>query len=73
MKLPLLHGLKRREFLQIGALGLGGLTFADAMRLEAHGAASTAKSVIMVYLPGGPRSLDPENLLRVCQVSVEAT
>ena len=58
MKLPLRHGLHRREFLQIGALGLGGLSLADALRLEAHGAASTAKSVIMVYLPGGPSHID---------------
>ena len=58
MKLPLRHGLHRREFLQIGALGLGGLTLADVLRLEAHGAAATAKSVIMVYLPGGPSHID---------------
>ena len=58
MKLSLCHGLNRREFLQIGALGLGGLTLADALRLEAHGAAATAKSVIMVYLPGGPSHID---------------
>lgn len=58
MKLPLRHGLHRREFLQIGALGLGGLSLADVLRLEAHGAASTAKSVIMVYLPGGPSHID---------------
>lgn len=58
MKLPLLHGLNRREFLQIGALGLGGLSLADVLRREAHGAAVTAKSVIMVYLPGGPSHID---------------
>ncbi len=61
MKLPLRHGLNRREFLQIGALGLGGLTLADVLRLEAHGgngATATAKSVIMVYLPGGPSHID---------------
>ena len=58
MKLPLRHGLNRREFLQIGALGLSGLTLADVLRQEAHGAAATAKSVIMVYLPGGPSHID---------------
>lgn len=61
MKLPLRHGLNRREFLQIGALGLGGLNLADVLRLKAHGgnsSAATAKSVIMVYLPGGPSHID---------------
>lgn len=51
----------RREFLQIGALGLGGLTLGDALGLEARGgqrAAAPAKSVIMVYLPGGPSHID---------------
>ncbi len=55
------NGRNRREFLQIGALGLGGLTLADVLRLEAHGgkgAAATAKSVIMVCLPGGPSHID---------------
>ena len=55
------HGLNRRDFLQIGALGLGGLTLADVLRMKAHGgdsAAATAKSVIMVYLPGGPSHID---------------
>ena len=52
------HGLHRREFLQIGAWGLGGLTSVDALRQKAHGAAATAKSVIMVYLPGGPSHID---------------
>lgn len=55
---PVLH---RREFLRIGALGLGGLTLADVLRLQAHerrGAAATAKSVIMVCLPGGPSHID---------------
>src|ERR1041384_139208 len=55
------HGIHRREFLQIGALGLGGLTLADVLRMKAHGGngtAATAKSVIMVYLPGGPSHID---------------
>src|SRR4249920_1323824 len=55
------NDLNRRAFLQIGALGLGGLTLADGHRLEAHerkGAVATAKSVIMVFLPGGPSHID---------------
>ena len=30
-------GLSRREFLRVGALGLGGLTLADLLRLRAEG------------------------------------
>jgi hypothetical protein len=55
------NSLNRRELLQIGALGLGGLTLADVLRLQAHGAKSAApcaKSVIMVCLPGGPSHID---------------
>ncbi|MDZ4685789.1 MAG: DUF1501 domain-containing protein, partial [Planctomycetaceae bacterium] len=55
------QGLNRREALQIGALGLGGLTLADVLRLEARAgkrSAAPAKSVIMVCLPGGPSHID---------------
>ena len=55
------HGLNRRAFLQFGALGLGGLTLADVLRLsaaEGKGATRPAKSVIMVCLPGGPSHID---------------
>lgn len=54
-------GISRRDFLQVGALGLGGLTLADLLRLQAHGAArprSAVKSIIMVYLHGGPSHID---------------
>ena len=30
-------GLSRREFLHVGALGIGGLTLADLLRLRAEG------------------------------------
>ncbi len=59
----LCDGLSRRDFLAVGALGLGGLTFADVLRARAaNPATSTAKSVIMVYLPGGPSHLDTFDL-----------
>jgi hypothetical protein len=54
-------GLSRRAFFQVGALGLGGLTLADLIRLEAHGAVRADKAnkgIIMVYLPGGPSHID---------------
>jgi hypothetical protein len=51
-------GIRRREFLKIGALG-GALTLADLFRLKATNAATVRnKSVIMVYLLGGPSQLD---------------
>ncbi|MBN9517242.1 DUF1501 domain-containing protein [bacterium] len=53
-------GATRRNFLSVGALTLGGLSLADLLRLEARGADrdSTPKSVIFVYLPGGPSHID---------------
>src|ERR1700720_1913031 len=55
------EAVSRRAFFQLGALGLGGLTLADLLRLKAHGAVrgdSADKSIIMVYLPGGPSHID---------------
>ena len=52
--------VSRRGFLTVGTIGLGGLTLADVLRLEARAdqknyAAITAKadSVIHIFLPGG--------------------
>lgn len=45
----------RREFLQVGALGVLGLSLGDAFQLQAKEDAPKAKaqSVIQIYLPGG--------------------
>src|SRR5262245_1128519 len=52
-------GVSRRDFLQVGALGLGGLTLADLLRIRATAASSTRrKAVIFVYLFGGPSHVD---------------
>jgi uncharacterized protein (DUF1501 family) len=50
----------RRGFLKAGALGIGGLTLADLLRLRAQGAVRfrSLKSIIMVYLHGGPSHID---------------
>jgi len=58
-------GLKRRELLRAGALAFAGLTLPDLLRLE-EATAQTAstisqpkiKSVVILYLSGGPSQLD---------------
>src|SRR3954447_19231743 len=53
-------GITRRSFLQVGMLGLGGLTLPDLLRLRASGAASGAdrRSVILFWLSGGPGHME---------------
>src|SRR5687768_14107880 len=56
-------GIVRRDFLRVGALGLGGLTLAQLLRQEAAAATgSRPKSVIYVVLPGGPSHIDMYDL-----------
>ena len=60
-KQRLCDGLSRRDFLQVGTLAVGGLSLADLLRLTAQGGTSSVsagKSVIMVYLNGGPSHVD---------------
>jgi len=55
----LCDGFSRRSFLTVGALGLGGLTLPDLLRADAaSGNRNNHKSVIMVFLPGGPSHMD---------------
>jgi len=55
--------VSRRSFLQIGAAGVGGLTLADLLRLEAAAATGgTKKSVINIFLSGGPTHMDTFDL-----------
>jgi len=52
-------GVSRRNFLKIGALGLGGLALPQLLEAEAKsGIRNSHKAVIMIYLPGGPPHLD---------------
>jgi hypothetical protein len=52
-------GVSRRGFFQIGAVGLGGLTLADMLRADARaGSPSTPKSIINIFLSGGPSHID---------------
>jgi hypothetical protein len=52
-------GMTRRDLLRVGALGFGGLTLADLLRLQAAGSQpARAKSVIYIVLDGGPSHID---------------
>jgi hypothetical protein len=52
-------GFTRRDFLRVGALGLGGLTLPQLLAAEARaGIRSSHKSVIIVFLCGGPPHQD---------------
>lgn len=52
-------GISRRNFLKIGALGLGGLTLPQILEVEAKsGIRHSHKAVIMIFLPGGPSHQD---------------
>jgi uncharacterized protein (DUF1501 family) len=55
-------GVSRRSFLKVGALGVGGLTLSQLMRVEAASGKKSHKSVIMVYLSGGMAHQDTFDL-----------
>jgi len=59
------EGFHRRDFIRLGTAGLLGLTLPDFLRMEAAGkgqpiakTANKARSVILVWLAGGPASID---------------
>jgi uncharacterized protein (DUF1501 family) len=54
------EGFHRRDFLKIGAAGLLGLTLPQLLRLEARAGtkARKASGVIMLWLGGGPATID---------------
>jgi len=59
----LCDGLSRRDFFRVGGLGLSGLSLTEVLRARANGLeANSPRSVIMVYLPGGPSHLDTYDL-----------
>ncbi|MBY0521828.1 MAG: DUF1501 domain-containing protein [Gemmataceae bacterium] len=64
-KQRLCNGLSRRDFLKVGALGVGGFSLANLLQLKAQGAVrpeSSSKAIIMVYLNGGPSHMDMYDL-----------
>jgi hypothetical protein len=54
--------VSRRGFLKIGGLALGGLSMSDILRAETAGGQRSHKSVIMIFLPGGPPHQDMYDL-----------
>jgi Protein of unknown function (DUF1501) len=58
-------GSNRREFLRIGALGLGGLSLPGLLHADSRAAPrrmGRAKSAILLFLSGGPSQLDTWDL-----------
>ena len=56
-------GVSRRDFLKIGGLAIGGLTLAELLRMEAEaGNRATRKSLINIFLHGGPTHMDTFDL-----------
>src|SRR5918998_63996 len=52
-------GVSRRDFLKVGGLGLGGMSLPQLLTAEANaGIRCSHKSIIMVFLPGGPAHQD---------------
>lgn len=53
-------GIRRRDFIKVGTLGLAGLGLADYLRLAHAGAVprATARSALFIFLGGGPAHLD---------------
>ncbi|MEX2214906.1 MAG: DUF1501 domain-containing protein [Phycisphaeraceae bacterium] len=52
-------GVSRRSFIQAGAMGVGGLMLSDLLRAEAAaGVGSSNKSIINIFLGGGPPHTD---------------
>ena len=62
-ELNLCDGASRRSFLKIGSLGMGGLSLPQLLQAEATSdTGSSHKSVIMIFLAGGPPHQDMVDL-----------
>lgn len=56
-------GVSRRNFLALGGLAFGGLTLPQLLRAESlAGPKATKKSIINIWLPGGPSHMDTFDL-----------
>ena len=65
----------RRDFLRVGGGGMIGLTLSSMLELKAKANQSSApgwgkaKSIIMVYLQGGPSHLDLWDPKKMCPIT----
>jgi hypothetical protein len=56
-------GHSRRQFLKVGGLAIGGLTLPQLLKAEAaSGQFNSTKSIINIYLGGGPTHMDTFDL-----------
>ena len=56
-------GVSRRDFLRIGSVAFGGLSLPQLLRAEAEaGSRATGKSIINIFLSGGPTHMDTFDL-----------
>ena len=59
-------GVSRRTLLKVGSLGIGGLSLPNLLRLQnaaaAEGKPVRKKSVILIWLAGGPSHIDMYDL-----------
>ena len=64
-------GVSRRDFLQIGGLGVGGLALPQLLQAEAvQGIRNSHKAVIMIFLTGGPPHQDMYDLKTEAPVEI---
>ena len=54
--------ISRRSLLKIGGLAMGGLSLPELLRVDAASGRTSHKSVIMVFLSGGPPHQDMVDL-----------
>lgn len=55
--------ISRRNFIKIGSLGFGGLSLPQLLQAESQaGKKNSHKSIIMIYMPGGPPHQDMYDL-----------
>ncbi|MCI0458098.1 MAG: DUF1501 domain-containing protein [Gemmataceae bacterium] len=56
--LHVLEGLSRRRWLQVGTLGLAGLSLPSLLRADSSARPARARSCVLLLLHGGPSQLD---------------
>lgn len=67
----LCDGLSRRSFLKIGGLAMGGLTLPQLLRAESQSSTGrSGKSIIMIFLSGGPPHQDMFDLKTEAPVEI---